>query len=430
MKNQELLHFLYKSPTSFQAVANMRALLCENGFTELKENEDFSLTKGGKYFISRNGTSILGFKVGKRLKDPSFMIAASHSDCPSFKLKPNAILPEAHYTKLNTEVYGGPLMFPWFDRPLSLAGRLVLKDKKTIQSLPFMLEKDFCLIPSLAIHMNREANTGFALNPQVHLLPICSSDDKFDLYSYLEEEAGLKKGSLLSYDLYLYVRQEPQVWGAHEEYFSAQHIDNLECAYTSLLGFLEAEQEDSIQVYACFDNEEVGSLTRQGAASDFLVRNLHRVALALKQDPYRILGNSMLLSCDNAHASHPHHPEKDDPSNHCYMNEGIVIKFNANQSYTSDGLSTGIFVDILKKAQIPYQFYTNRSDIRGGSTLGNLSNGQVSLLSLDIGLAQLGMHSCYETAGCRDAQYMQQAVKAFLSAHLHLQTDGTFTISE
>lgn len=406
----------------------MAVILQKEGFQELKENEIYQVKKGGKYYITRNGTSILSFKIGKKIQNPSFMIAASHSDCPLFKLKPNSLIVDAHYTKLNTEVYGGALLSPWFDRPLSLAGRLVVKEDEAIHSLPFDLKKEFCIIPSLAIHMNREANTGFALNPQIHLLPLVTSDKEFDLKEYLEKEAKLQKGTLISYDLYLYAKQEPVIWGPKKEYFSAQHIDNLECAYTTLCGFLEADNQDNIQVYACFDNEEVGSLTRQGADSDFLERNLKRVADALSLDYPSVLGNSMLLSCDNAHASHPNHPEKDDPTNHCYMNKGIVIKFNANQSYTSDGLSTGIFVSMLEKAGIPYQYYTNRSDIRGGSTLGNLSNAHVSLLSLDIGCAQLAMHSCYETAGCKDSEYMASAVKIFLSKNLQLLHDGSYFI--
>lgn len=427
MLNDDLLTFLADSPTSFQTVLNIKNILIKEGYQELKENETFKVSKGGKYFITRNGTSILAFNCGKRLNNPSFMIAASHSDCPSFKLKPNTLLLDENYIRLNTEVYGGPLMAPWFDRPLSLAGRLIYQEDAKIKSLPFDLKKDICLIPSLAIHMNREANSGFNLNPQVHLLPLCSQK-AFVFKEYLEQEANLKKGSLLNYDLYLYPREKGRIWGLNNEFLSSQHLDNLECAYTSLVGFLKGYHEDNINVYACFDNEEVGSLTRQGAAGDFLNRNLKRLAKSLNIDYEQALGDSMLLSCDNGQASHPNHPEKDDPNNHCYLNKGLIIKFNANQAYTSDGLSAAIFTHLLETNNIAYQYYANRSDIRGGSTLGNLANMHLSLLSLDIGLCQLAMHSCYETSGSEDTLALTKAVEIYFKTHLRLLADNNFAI--
>ena len=427
----DLLSFLYNSPTAFQAVANIAAALKEAGFEEYSENETVKFKKGGKYFTTRNQSSILAFKVGKDLKDANFHIAASHSDCPGFKLKPNSLtaVHQGQFIQLNTEVYGGALFAPWFDRPLSLAGRLILSAENGVESRLFDLKKNFCMIPSLAIHMNREANKGIPINPQKDLLPLVTMDKDFDLRRFLAKEAGVKEEELISYDLYLYPRQEPVVWGAEEEFFASHHIDNLECAYTTLQGFLKGEKETNINVYACFDNEEVGSLTRQGADSDFLVRNLQKVADGLGLKYPEILAGSMMLSCDNAHSAHPNHPEKDDPTNHALMNKGIVIKYNANQSYTSDALSSAIFRLICDKANVPYQFYTNRSDIRGGSTLGNLSNAQVSLLSLDIGCAQLAMHSCYESAGMKDVQYMIDGVTAYYSTHVSLTKDGSYQLS-
>ncbi|MBR4122008.1 MAG: M18 family aminopeptidase [Erysipelotrichaceae bacterium] len=427
----DLLSFLYNSPTAFQAVDNIAALLKENGFQEYSENETVAFKKGGKYFTTRNQSSILAFKVGKDLKDANFHIAASHSDCPGFKLKPNSLKAGPHgvFAQLNTEVYGGALLAPWFDRPLSLAGRLILRTEKGVESRLFDMKKNFCMIPSLAIHMNREANKGYSYNPQKDLLPIVAMEKDFDLNAYLVREAGIEKDQLLGYDLYLYPRQEPVVWGAEDEFFASHHIDNLECAYTTLKAFLEADKKTNINVYACFDNEEVGSLTRQGADSDFLVRNLEKVANGLGLSYPEILAGSMMLSCDNAHSAHPNYPEKDDPTNHVIMNKGIVIKYNANQSYTSDALSSAVFRLICDKVKVPYQFYTNRSDIRGGSTLGNLSNAQVSLLSLDIGCAQLAMHSCYESAGMKDVQYMIDGVRAYYNTHVSLTKDGSYHLS-
>jgi len=426
---KDLLNFLKDSPTAFQATANLAKEFEAHDFTLLKENEAWKLEKGKDYYLSRNGSSLLAFRIGKKVKDiTSFLITASHSDCPSFKLKPNAIISDANGVRLNVEVYGGPLYYPWLDRPLSLAGRLLVKEEKGVKSLPFDLKKDFCLIPSLAIHRNRGVNSELKLNAQIDMLPLCGLDKDFDFKAYLAKEAKIKKENLLGYDLYLYNREEPRIWGANDEFIAAQHIDNLESAYTSLKAFLNKKNEHNIMVYACFDNEEVGSLTRQGAASDFLKVNLQRIAKALDIDYLASLGNSMLLSIDNAHAINANHPEKEDKTNGCHMNAGVVIKYNANQSYTSDGLSSAIFADILDAKKIPYQYFSNRSDERGGSTLGNLCNGQVSFLALDIGLAQLAMHSCYESAGVADIKYMTEAVKAFYQINLRLVEDGSYNI--
>lgn len=422
-----MLHFLDASPTAFQAIDNMTKMCLEKGFKELKENELFNLEKGGKYFITRNKTSFLAFKVGKELNEPSFNIAASHSDCPSFKVKPNGVISDK-FSRLNTEVYGGPLYNPWLDRPLSLAGRIIIKEGNKIISKNFVLDEDFCIIPSVAIHMNRDANNGFKMNPQADLLPLVSDKKDFDIKAYLADKNDILKENLVGYDLYLYPRQKAYLWGHEKQFFSSFHIDNLECAYTTLVAFLESENEHNINVYACFDNEEVGSLTRQGADSDFLARNLKDIADSLSFSYSKALADSMLLSCDNAHASHPNHPEKDDPTNHTYMNQGVVVKYNANQSYTSDGLSAAIFTSLLDEHKIPYQYFTNRSDMRGGSTLGNISNGQVSLLSLDIGLPQLAMHSPLETAGVKDVESMIDAVKVFYSIHLKMLEDGTYQL--
>ncbi len=425
---KKMLKFIEESPTAFQAVENIRDLLVKEGFEVLQENQPYTVKKGGKYVITRNGTSVLAFKIGTDLSDPSIMMAASHTDCPSFKIKPNGVISSEHYAKLNTEVYGGALYTPWLDRPLSIAGRVIVKEDGKICSKPFNLKKNFCVIPSVAPHMNREANNGYKMNPQIDLLPLVASSKDFSLKKYIATELGIPEEELLNYDLYLYPRGEGFIFGPEGEYLCSHHLDNLECAYTSLMAFIQGYNEKNINVYASFDNEEVGSLTRQGAASDFLNVNIDRICQALGLNMLDVLGNSMSLSCDNAHASHPNHPENDDPTNHTYMNKGIVIKYNANQSYTSDGLSSAIFASLLEKEKIPYQYFTNRSDKRGGGTLGNISNGQVSVLSVDIGLPQLAMHSPLETAGVQDVDTMIRGITAFYNTHLHLTEDGSYEV--
>jgi len=423
---EKLLSFLKDSPSAFQAITNLKNNFIKKGFIELNENEDYQLEKNKKYFITRNHSSIMAFKVGKNIKkDSPLMIAASHSDCPMLKLKPNSLIKDKAGVRLNVEVYGGALLYPWLDRPLSLAGRLIIKDKQEIKSVPFDLKKPFCLIPSLAIHRNREANKNLSMNPQIDLLPVISQDNDFDLKKYLAKEAGIKEKDLLGYDLYLYVKEDPTVFGADNEFFAAQHIDNLESAFLSYEAFVESKNDDSVMVYVCFDNEEVGSLTRQGAQSDFMHTNIRRVMKALQMSE-ACLASSMMLSIDNAQGVNNNHPEKEDVTNACYLNGGVVIKFNANQSYTSDALSSSIFTSLLDKEKIPYQYFSNRSDERGGSTLGNLSNSQISLLSVDIGLAQWAMHSCYESAGVKDIDYMRRAVKAYYSHCLCNKGDGIY----
>ena len=428
-KAKEMMEFIEKSPTAFQAVAHISESFEEAGFQRLEESKEFSLEKGRSYYLTRNGSSVIAFQVGSDLSEASFKVAASHCDCPAFKVKPNGVIASEHYVRLNTEVYGGALFAPWYDRPLSLAGRLVVKQENAIRTQLFDLKKDFAVIPSLAIHMNREANQGFASNPQSDLLPLVSERKDFDLRKYLAKEAHIDEKDLLSYDLYLYPRQKGFFFGEKKEFLCSHHLDDLACAYTSLEAFLSTKDEKGINVYVCFDNEEVGSLTRQGAASDFLSATLERIAGALGLNYRSVLAHSMMLSCDNAHAAHPAHPEKDDPTNHCYMNQGIVIKYNANQSYTTDALSAAVFVSLLEEKKIPYQYFTNRSDLRGGGTLGNISNGQVSLLSLDIGMPQLAMHSPLETAGTKDVDYMIAGISAYYSAHLQLRSDMNYVLS-
>jgi aspartyl aminopeptidase len=418
----EMASFIQKSPTAFHAVANIRKVLAENGFCELTEGKPWKLSKGEKYFVTRNNSSIVAFALGGTLDHYSFKVAASHSDSPSFKVKENdRIEVKGKYAKLNTEGYGGMLCATWFDRPLSIAGRVVVKDGECFHTRLIDFDRDLVLIPSLAIHMNRNANEGYAYNKQVDMLPLlgCVGEEPVHLKKMVAQELGIGEEMIYGTDLYLYNRMAPSIWGADREFISSGRLDDLQCAWTSLQGFLRGEDDGAVNVFACFDNEEVGSGTKQGAGSTFLYDVLSRVNNALgksREDYYCALASSFMLSCDNAHAVHPNQPDKTDVNNCVYINDGIVVKSHAGQKYTSDAVSIAVFRGICEKAAVPLQFFANRSDMAGGSTLGNIAMAQVSMNSIDIGLPQLAMHSAYETAGVKDSYYMEQALQAFFSS--------------
>lgn len=414
-----LFSFIEDSQSVYQTVDRVKDILNQNNFRELRENKKFEIHEEGKYYVVRNSSSIIAFTVGG-LNKYSFKIAASHCDSPSFKIKENAeIRVKDKYMQLNTEGYGGMLLAPWFDRPLSVAGRVMVKNSKgNIEEKHIALDKDLLLIPNLAIHMNRKANEGLTYNKQIDMLPLFGGSECKDgeFKDIIAKEALIDAKDILGSDLYLYNRMTPSMWGANDEFISAPRLDDLECVYSTLEAFISAKKSAGINVFACFDNEEVGSNTLQGAGSTFLQDVLKRINIALKkteEDYYCALADSFMVSCDNAHAVHPNHPEKTDSTNAVYMNEGIVIKSNANQKYTSDSESIAKFRMICEKSEVPYQFFANRSDEPGGSTLGNIAMSQVSVHAVDIGLAQLAMHSPYETAGSHDIEYMIKAIKCF-----------------
>ena len=411
-----LFEFIEESPSQFHVVANERQRFLDAGFVELSEAKEWKLELGKNYFVTRNGSSILAFRM-PRDEYKSFMIMASHSDSPSFRIKEMPEMKEGHYIKLNTEKYGGMLMAPWFDRPLSIAGRAIVKTKNGIETKLVNLDKDLCMLPSLAIHMNREANDGYKYNAQKDMLPLVSMDEDFNLKKLVAESLSVKEDEILGSDLFLYNREPGKVWGAKDEFISIRRLDDLQCSYSSMMGLLNATNSDSaVQIHVTFDNEEVGSGTKQGADSTFLYDALVRINEAMGGNNSTLLtaiANSFMVSADNAHALHPNYPEKSDPTNKVFMNEGVVIKFNANQKYMTDGLAFGIFTELCNKAKVPYQTFVNRSDVAGGSTLGNISNAHVSINGVDIGLAQLAMHSCYETAGVKDTEYLLKIATIF-----------------
>ena len=431
---KKLLKFIEKSPTAFQAVTEMTKRLDKEGFEELKEEDHWKLKKGGNYYVTRNHSAIIAFSIPQK---PvwKFHIMASHSDSPSLKIKENPeIEVENAYIKLNVERYGGMILSPWFDRPLSVAGRLIVRQDGKIREKMVAVDRDLLVIPNLAIHMNREVNDGYKYNVQKDMLPLFSDKEgKSRFMETVAEAAEVKTEDILGHDLFLYDRTPGTLWGVNEEFVSAPRLDDLQCAFTSMKGFLAAENEQNINVYACFDNEEVGSGTKQGAASTFLYDVLWRMNKALgknEEEFHCAVAGSFMLSCDNAHAVHPNYRQKTDVTNCVYMNDGIVIKSHAGQKYTSDAVSVAVFRMICEKAGVPLQYFANRSDEAGGSTLGNIAMTQVSMNTVDIGLPQLAMHSAYETAGVKDTEYMVKAVETFYASHIQADSDGNYQINQ
>lgn len=412
---EKLLDFIEKSPTAFQAVDEMQKRLTENGFEVLSEKEYWKLVPGGKYLVTRNNSALIAFCIPEK-ESRVFHIMASHSDSPSFKIKENPeIKVDNSYVKLNVEKYGGMLMAPWFDRPLSVAGRVIIRRNDGLEEKLVDIKRDLVMIPNLAIHMNREANNGVSYNPQKDLQPLFAvGNTDRTLLEIIAEQTGVKKEDIISHDLFLYNRMPGTIWGADKEFVSSARLDDLQCAFASMEGLLRAQNHESIAVHCVMDNEEVGSGTKQGAASTFLKDTLLRINMGLGrtyEEYLMTLAGSFMVSADNAHALHPNYTDKTDPTNHPVLNKGIVIKFNANQKYCTDAVSAAIFKELCTKAGVPYQTFVNRSDIAGGSTLGNISNTQVPMNTVDIGLPQLAMHSPYETAGVKDTEYLVRAAE-------------------
>ena len=422
---KDLMDFLDSSVTMFHAINECEKVLQRSGFTYLPENEKWNINKG-KYYTKRNSSSLIAFDIAEG--DYHFQISAAHSDSPTFKLKDRPVIEANGYLKLNVEGYGGMINATWLDKPLTLAGRVMVNTDKGIETRLLHIDRDLLIIPNVPIHFNREINKGFAFNNQVDMLPILSAGNlkEADFDNILAKELGIEPEAILAKDLYLVNRQKAAIIGFDNELISSGRLDDLECVYTSLRGFVEAENKNHINVFAVFDNEEVGSVTKQGAMSTFLASTLDRVNTALgksKEEYYRAIAKSILISCDNAHAVHPNHPELFDVKNRPVLNQGIAIKESANQKYTTDAFSRAILKKILEKKNIPYQTFANRSDIAGGSTLGNLSNTVVSMNAVDIGLPQLAMHSAYETAGAKDVGYAFETLKAFFEANIDIKDD-------
>lgn len=429
---QKLFTFIEKSPSPFHAIENMKQELEGQGYIQLLEGSAWKLEEGGNYYVIRNSSAIIAFRIPKR-DFLGFQIMASHSDSPSFRIKEYPEMEvENHYVKLNVEKYGGMLCAPWLDRPLSVAGRLVIREGNRLVTKLVNVDRDLCMIPNLAIHMNREANEGYKYNAQKDMLPLYGCESaKGTFLARVAEAAGVEEEDIVGNDLFLYNRMKGSVWGASEEYISIGRLDDLQCAFASLQAFLQAADGESIPVHCVFDNEEVGSSTKQGAGSTFLFDTLLRIneSLGRTSSQYRqALASSFMLSADNAHGVHPNQPDKACPTNRPYPNGGVVIKFSANQKYTTDGMAAAIFTQLCERAKVPYQTYVNRSDILGGSTLGNISGTQVSVNTIDIGLAQLAMHSPYETGGAKDTDYLIRVAKEFYQSSVVENGPGEYTM--
>ncbi|MBQ4053805.1 MAG: M18 family aminopeptidase [Clostridia bacterium] len=419
---EKLSEFLRKSYTAFHAVENAKALLDENGFCPLSETEDWILSEGGKYYVTRDG-ALIAFTVGS-LSDFSYKIVASHTDSPALKLKENPVQKSALYATLNVETYGGGLWYSFLDRPLKIAGRVIRRENNRL-CVENVLSPFTVTIPSLAIHQNREANDKLSLNPQIDLQPLLGLANDVDGSDILLE--NIAGDGVISHELFLVNADMPYSFGLNNEFLASPRIDNLTSVFASLNTLITEEERVGICVAACLDNEEIGNGTAQGAGGDFLENVLRRIAYAFRFDDneyYKALGNSFLLSVDNAHAVHPNHPEKADTTNKTVMGGGIVIKNHANKAYVTDALSSAVVKTLFDNADVKYQLFFNRSDVRSGGTLGTQITRQFGILGVDIGLPQLAMHSSCECFKKSDYEEMEKGITAFYGAKLTRDENG------
>ncbi len=444
---KRLLTFIDKSKSMYHAIANIEEILSEHGYEELREHDEFHLVPGGRYYVTRNDSTIAAFELPKGDIE-GFHIIAAHSDSPTFKVKENPEMSSEGYIRLNTEKYGGMIMNSWFDRPLSVAGRIAVKENGKIVTKLVDVDRDLLVIPNVAIHMNREVNNGMKYDASIDTVPLfaetpetasgmsstknlvantqnCMDDGGEDnsekkgttrrpsVISEVAKSAGVLEEQILGHDLFLYVREKGRLIGANEEYILSPKLDDLQCAFAAVEALTQSTPDKYINVAVIFDNEEVGSGTRQGADSTFLEDLMTRIRESFGKNKswlIRMISDSFMISADNAHAVHPNHPEHSDMNNRPYMNRGIVLKYHGAQKYTTDAFSAARIRDLCKRAEVPCQVFTNKSNKIGGSTLGNISQAHISIASADIGLPQLAMHSAVETGGVRDTEY---AVKMF-----------------
>lgn len=429
----DLFEFLQEGVTPWHAAATAAAWLDAAGFTRLEEADYWNLEPGKGYYLVRNGSAVVAWRVPDH-GIGGWRITAGHSDAPGWKIKADTVENDG-CRRLSVEGYGGMNMATWLDRPLTVAGRVLLRTEDGVETRLVHFDRDLLVIPSLAIHMQRGINKGHEYNPQIDMQPLWGPGDSRTLTDLLCEELGVQPEEILDRDLQLVTRQAPTIIGPDGQYFMAPRIDDLECAATTLLGFIDAAADtDSAcaPVWAMLDNEEVGSSSRQGAASRFLRDVLDRILESIPhsaQMEHRALANSFMLSADNGHATHPNFAAKSDPAAPVRLGGGVVLKYNASQKYTTNALSGGIFRAICEKAGVPVQTFTNRADEPGGSTLGNLQSQSLPIPMADVGLAQLAMHSAVETAAVTDANAMVQAVSAFYRVHLRALGDGVYTLA-
>jgi aspartyl aminopeptidase len=425
---EELLDFINESPTAYHAVLTAEGILRNRGFEELKAEDKWNIVPGGKYYTITNDSAIFAFSVGKgNIEEEGFKIIGAHTDSPGFKIKPNPeISADGKYISLNTEVYGGPIMNTWMDRPLSAAGRVTVRTDKFLPKRLFAnIKRPIMVIPNLAIHFNRQVNEGVVINPQKHTLPLLAViNDTFEKSDYLinllSKELQVKKEDILDFDLYLYEYEKGSIIGAEEDFISSGRLDNLSMVHAGLEALTKTEAHRGVNLLACFDNEEVGSSSRQGADSETLPHIMERILISLgkgREDLFRAYANSFMISADLAHAVHPNTSEKYDPINRAVINGGPVVKISAAQRYTSDSVTAGVYEMICSRAGVPVQKFVNRSDERGGSTIGPITSTHVPIKSVDIGTPILAMHSVRELGGVADHGYV---IKSFLEFYGNL----------
>ncbi len=409
----KLFDFIAKSPEAYHTVATMEEELQAQGYERLYEDNVWHLPNE-KYYVVRGDSSIIAFRLPGKMPE-GFHIVAAHTDSPAFKIKEHPEVDvEKHYIKLNTEKYGGMLMSSWLDRPLSLAGRVTIQENGTCETKLLNVDRDLLVIPNLAIHMNREVNKGYTYEVAKDLCPLFAHEGT--VRELIASELKVKEEKILGMDLFLYNRMAGTYLGKNQEFICAPRLDDLQCVYAALQSFLITENPNKVSILAAFDSEEVGSGTRQGAGSDFLPNVLERIADAREMNRQQYLSavsRSFLVSADNAHGVHPNHTQKADTTNRPYLGGGVVIKYHGEGKYITDGATGAWFKNLCQNAKVPYQEYFNHSDIVGGSTLGHIATERMSMRGVDIGLAQLAMHSSYETAGAHDTEALIKALIAF-----------------
>ena len=424
---REVIEFIDESPSTYHVVKNCSDILDENGFERIMPREKWEIKKGGKYFFKKSSSTIIAFTVGENFDvKKGFKIFGAHTDSPCFRIKPNPEIVTENIVRLNTEVYGGPILSTWFDRPLSIAGRVIVKGEDPFfpKTVKIKIDEPLLTIPNLAIHQNREVNNGVKIDKQNDVLPVISLINKnFEKEGYLEkiilEKTGIKKEDIIDFDLYLYATEKGCLLGANEEFMSSPKLDNLASVYTGIIGLVEAEEnQDRINIFVAFDNEEIGSATKQGADSNYLLNTLERISLALGLDRsnfLQMLESSYILSADAAHAAHPAHLGKTDPTNRGKINEGISIKISAKQKYTSDGYSIAVIRQLIEGTEIRIQPFVNESNELGGSTIGPISSTHLDIDGVDLGVPMFAMHSVRELCGIFDVFYLKELAKEFFS---------------
>lgn len=424
----DLIDFLYTSPTAYHSVKTVKERLDSNGFSEVKESDKWNLQKDGKYYVIKNDSALIAFTVGNgELEEDGFKLIGAHTDSPGFRIKANPeMVAEGKYLKLNTEVYGGPLLYTWFDRPLGIAGKVSLKGKSPLKPEVKLvnINKPLLIIPSVAIHMNRSVNEGFAVNKQKDTLPLLALiNEKFEKNNYLvnaiAKELNVDAESILGFDLGLYEIEKGSLTGINEEFISAGRLDDMWMVYAGIKALIDSKSNKSTKVMVCMDNEEIGSLTPQGANSALLLNILERIALALGKDReelHRALANSIMISADLAHAVHPNAEEKHDPTNRPVLGNGPVLKTAASGSYSTDSYNAAIFEGLCSAAKVPYQKFFNRSDVRGGTTIGPITSSLLTIPVMDMGAPLLSMHSIRELATVIDNVYSVKLFTEFFNA--------------